>query len=92
MTNNPELFPESYTRWGPIEFMPPEGLLRVEAALEAEGYPPDAVTAILGGNFRRVAAQVWGAPPAGSTAHRRFRRVARTRSPGRRLGSIDLGA
>ena len=55
MMTNPELFPESYTRWGPIEFMPPEGLLRVEAALEAKGYPPDAVTAILGGNFRRVA-------------------------------------
>ena len=60
MTSNPELFPESYTRWGPVEFMPPEGLLRVEAALEARGYPPDAVTAILGGNFRRVAAEVWG--------------------------------
>ncbi|MEV4512107.1 membrane dipeptidase [Dactylosporangium sp. NPDC049525] len=64
LTSNPELFPASYTRWGPIEFMPPEGLLRVEAALEGRGYPPDAVTAILGGNFRRVAAEVWGpAPP-----------------------------
>ena len=59
MTSNPGLFPESYTRWGPIEFMPPEGLLQVEAALEARGYPPDAVTAILGGNFRRVAGKVW---------------------------------
>ncbi len=38
----------------------PEGLLRVEAALEDRGYPPEAVTAILGGNFRRVAAEVWG--------------------------------
>jgi membrane dipeptidase len=63
MTRNPELFPASYTRWGPIEFMPPEGLLRVEAALVARGYPPDAVTAILGGNFRRVAAEVWGPAP-----------------------------
>jgi membrane dipeptidase len=61
MTNNPELFPESYTRWGPVQFLPPEGLLQVEAALEARGYPPDAVTAILGGNFRRVAAEVWSA-------------------------------
>lgn len=62
LTGNPDLFPESYTRWGPIELMPPEGLLRVEAALEAKGYPADAVTAILGGDFRRVAAEVW---PAG---------------------------
>lgn len=69
LTSNPGLFPQSYTRWGPIEFMPPEGLLRVEAALEARGYPPDAVTAILGGNFRRVAAAVWGpAPPPHPTA------------------------
>jgi microsomal dipeptidase-like Zn-dependent dipeptidase len=39
--------------------MPPEGLLTVEGALRARGYPEDAVAAILGGNFRRVAAQVW---------------------------------
>ncbi|MFF5231491.1 dipeptidase [Dactylosporangium sp. NPDC000521] len=62
LTTNPDLFPESYTRWGPIELMPPEGLLQVEAALEARGYPADAVTAILGGNFRRVATEVWPAP------------------------------
>lgn len=59
MQNNPQLFPECYTRWGPIEFMPPEGLFAVEAALRDRGYPDDAVTAILGGNFRRVATQVW---------------------------------
>ncbi len=58
-TTNPELFPESYTRWGPINFMPPEGLLSVEDALLARGYPAQAVAAILGGNFRRVAEQVW---------------------------------
>ena len=59
MLDNPELFPESYTRWGPIDFMPPEDLLRVERALEDRGYPAAAVTAILGGNFRRVAEQNW---------------------------------
>ncbi|MEO3755579.1 membrane dipeptidase [Streptomyces sp. B6B3] len=59
LEQHPELFPDCYTRWGPIEFMPPEGLLTVEDALRARGYPDDAVRAILGGNFRRVAALVW---------------------------------
>jgi membrane dipeptidase len=57
--DSPELFPDCYTRWGPINFMPPEGLLTVEDALRHRGYPDEAVAAILGGNFRRVAAQVW---------------------------------
>jgi membrane dipeptidase len=56
---NPQLFPGSYTRWGPVSFMPPEGLLQVSSALEDRGYPLPAITAILGGNFRRVATQVW---------------------------------
>ncbi|MCX5239177.1 dipeptidase [Streptomyces prunicolor] len=59
LEQSPELYPDCYTRWGPIDFMPPEGLLTVEGALRARGYPEDAVAAILGGNFRRVAAQVW---------------------------------
>jgi membrane dipeptidase len=59
LEQSPELFPDSYTRWGPIDFLPPEGLLTVEDALTARGYPDSAVTAILGGNFHRVAAQVW---------------------------------
>jgi membrane dipeptidase len=59
LRDRPELFPESYTRWGPIAFLPPEGLLGVEGALRKRGYPDEAVAAILGGNFRRVAAQVW---------------------------------
>ncbi len=59
---NPHLFPDSYTRWGPISFMTPENLARVDTALHARGYLADAVTAILGGNFRRVAEQVWNTP------------------------------
>ncbi|MGW6054184.1 dipeptidase [Streptomyces sp. NPDC055189] len=59
LTQSPQLFPDCYTDWGPINFMPPEGLLTVEDALLARGYPHIAVAAILGGNFRRVAAQVW---------------------------------
>ncbi len=59
MRDNPDLFPDCYTRWGPIEFLPPEELFTVEAALRHRGYPEDAITAILGGNFRRAATQVW---------------------------------
>ncbi len=56
---SPDLFPDSFTRWGPINFLPPEGLLQVSSALENRGYPSAAITAILGGNFRRIARQVW---------------------------------
>lgn len=59
LATNPGLFPESYTRWGPIEFMPPEEFLGIGGALRRRGYPDDAIRAITGGNFARVAAQVW---------------------------------
>ncbi|NJQ15408.1 dipeptidase [Streptomyces bohaiensis] len=59
LAETPELFPECYTRWGPIAFMPPEELLTLEDALLARGYPDEAVTGIMGGNFYRVAEQVW---------------------------------
>lgn len=62
VTANPHLFPDSYTRWGPINFMPPEDLLQVGTALSKRGYPVPAITAILGGNFRRIAEQVWKPP------------------------------
>lgn len=59
LEQSPELLPDCYTRWGPMDFMPPECLLTVEGALLARGYPDDAVAAMLGGNFRRVAEAVW---------------------------------
>jgi membrane dipeptidase len=59
---NPQLFPDSYTRWGPVNFLTPEDLLQVGTTLDEAGYPADAVAAILGGNFRRVADQVWKEP------------------------------
>jgi len=65
LLDNAELFPDSYTRYGPIQFIPPEGLHRVEGALRARGYPTEAVVGILGENFRRVARHCWrpGQPP-----------------------------
>ncbi|WP_308442198.1 dipeptidase [Planotetraspora kaengkrachanensis] len=59
LADNPDLFPEEYTRWGVIEFVEPETTLLVERELVGRGYPEEAVRGILGGNFRRVAAQVW---------------------------------
>ncbi len=59
LADNPELFPEEYTRWGVIRFVEPETTLLVERELVARGYPEETVRGILGGNFRRVAAEVW---------------------------------
>jgi len=57
--NTPERFDASYTRWGPIEWMPPEGFLGLSGALEDRGWAPGDIAAVLGGNFRRVAAASW---------------------------------
>lgn len=57
--DEPELFPEEYTRWGPIGFIEPEVTLSVERELLDRGYPAEAVAGILGDNFRRVASAVW---------------------------------
>ena len=59
LTENAELFPESYTRWGPIRFVEPEALSPLAAALADRGYPDETITGILGGNFMRVARQTW---------------------------------
>lgn len=60
MAANPQLFDDSYTRWGPIRWMPPETWLKVREHLCARGWADDDVTAVLGGNFHRVAEQTWG--------------------------------
>jgi len=59
LEQSPHLFPDAYTRWGPIKFASPEDFATVPAALRQLGYPDDAVAAIVGGNFRRVAQQTW---------------------------------
>lgn len=63
LAENPELFPDSYRRWGPIRFLPPTALIPLADALTAKGYPPDDVARIVGGNFLRVATEVWDRPP-----------------------------
>ncbi|MCV7103739.1 dipeptidase [Mycobacterium palustre] len=56
---NPHLFDESYTRWGPIQWMPPETFLGLEEHLCRRGWSDTEIEAVLGGNFRRVAQQAW---------------------------------
>ncbi|MFL0278214.1 dipeptidase [Mycobacterium sp. SMC-19] len=56
---NPQLFDESYTRWGPIQWMPPETWLGLRDHLSARGWADDDVNAVLGGNFHRVARETW---------------------------------
>ncbi|MGQ0844371.1 MAG: dipeptidase [Sporichthyaceae bacterium] len=56
---NPGLFDSSYTRWGPIEWMPPETFLTLGDALSARGWRGADVAQVLAGNFLRVATQSW---------------------------------
>ncbi|MGQ4617612.1 membrane dipeptidase [Nocardia sp. R7R-8] len=65
LQQNPHAFSEAYTQWGPLHWVPPEDLLgpsdvtTLDEALAQRGFTPADRAAIFGGNFRRVAAQVW---------------------------------
>jgi membrane dipeptidase len=59
LTRNPGLFDDSYTRWGPIQWMPPETLLTLDEHLSRRGWSSSDVRAVLGGNFHRVAEIAW---------------------------------
>jgi membrane dipeptidase len=48
-----------YTESGPVQFASPAQLPAVASALVELGYSTDAIKGILGGNFHRVANQVW---------------------------------
>jgi membrane dipeptidase len=60
VAENPEYWPvaEGYHD-GPILFLPPADLSKAVAILIDRGYGDDALRGILGGNFLRVAEQVW---------------------------------
>ncbi|WP_280236410.1 dipeptidase [Nocardia cyriacigeorgica] len=62
---NPGAFSDAYTRWGPLQWTPPEDLLGMsgvtglDEVLAARGFSESDRAAVFGGNFRRVAEQVW---------------------------------
>lgn len=59
LTANPGLFDESYTRWGPIQWMAPELLVGLGPALADRNWSDRHINAVLSGNFARVARDVW---------------------------------
>ncbi|OBI93412.1 membrane dipeptidase [Mycobacterium alsense] len=59
LARNPHLFDESYTRWGPIQWMPPETFSGLDDHLRRRGWSVADIRAVLGGNFHRVARQAW---------------------------------
>lgn len=59
VSRNPHLFDDSYTRWGVIQWMPPETLLTLGEHLATRGWMAADIRAVLGGNFYRVAQQSW---------------------------------
>jgi membrane dipeptidase len=61
LARNPHLFDDSYTRWGPIQWMPPETFLRLDRHLRGRGWSTPDIQAVLGGNFCRVAQEAWRA-------------------------------
>jgi membrane dipeptidase len=61
LTRNPHMFDDSYTRWGPIQWMPPETLLTLGEHLSQRGWTDADIRAVLGGNFLRVAEMAWRA-------------------------------
>ncbi|WP_167048255.1 dipeptidase [Microbacterium halimionae] len=61
IARTPEVFDESYTRWGAIEWMSPETFVTLASHLAGEGWSPSDIEAVVGGNFRRVAAESWNA-------------------------------
>ena len=59
LTRNPQMFDDSYTRWGWIQWMPRETLLTLGEYLSRRGWTDADPAAVLGGNFLRVAESAW---------------------------------
>ncbi|MGQ4597009.1 membrane dipeptidase [Nocardia sp. R6R-6] len=64
LRQNPEAFSESYTRWGPLQWVPPEDLIGaadlpgLDEVLAGRGFSAADRAAVFGENFRRVARRV----------------------------------
>jgi membrane dipeptidase len=60
MGQNPDFWPPEQYPGGALRCAAPSQMREIAANLLAEGLREEEVVGILGGNFRRVAAQVWG--------------------------------
>ncbi len=65
LAQDPGAFSDAYTKWGPLQWVPPEDLLGLDelpglaAELADRGFSAADRAAVFGGNFARVAQQVW---------------------------------
>lgn len=58
-SRNAQLFDDNYSRWGPIQWMPPETLLTLGDHLAQRGWSDTDISAVIADNFYRVAEQAW---------------------------------
>jgi membrane dipeptidase len=59
LIRNPGLFDESFTRWGPVQWIAPETLLTLDEHLRRRSWNSADIDAVMGRNFHRVAQRVW---------------------------------
>lgn len=59
IANNPGVFSEAYTAWGPLQWVPPEDVLTIGDVLRSRGFDDAAIAAVLRENFEGVARRVW---------------------------------
>lgn len=55
----PDVWGGGLDAWQPVEFSPPSFIPQVVDLMDRAGYPETAVEAILGGNWMRIAGEVW---------------------------------
>ncbi|MFC7959869.1 dipeptidase [Rhodococcoides kroppenstedtii] len=56
---HPDAFGPEYTAYGPLQWVPPEDTRTLPNVLRSRGWDDAAVDAVVAGNFRRVAGEIW---------------------------------
>ncbi|OZC86862.1 membrane dipeptidase [Rhodococcus sp. 06-1059B-a] len=57
LATHPEAFSEEYTKYGMLQWVPPEDVVTLPAVLRDRGFDEASIAAVYGGNFARVAAR-----------------------------------
>lgn len=58
LAQNPQAFSDEYTRYGALQWVPPEGVATLPSILRHRGFSDDAIAAVYGGNFRRLGVEL----------------------------------